>query len=194
MVLPDGAMSDADCAVPARGEVSLWAFAVDLYTAPGVAAACLGLQDQHGCDVNLLLFAAWMGAVRHRTMTAAEMAEAATAVEDWHAEIVRPLRGVRRRLKSGPPPAPDEASEALRTRIKSIEIEAERIELAVLEMLAAKWHVGDVKIGGASLENLCTAVRHFAGGEPLVQMLKLIQAIEKGVVVARVAFVAGNDA
>jgi uncharacterized protein (TIGR02444 family) len=187
-------MSDADRAVPARGEVSLWAFAVDLYTAPGVAAACLGLQDQHGCDVNLLLFAAWMGAVRHRTMTPAEISEAAAAVEDWHAEIVRPLRGVRRRLKSGPPSAPEGASEALRTRLKAIEIEAERIELTALEMLAAKWHVSDVEGSGATLENVRAAVRHFAGDEPPGDALELIKAIEKGVVVARVAFVAGNDA
>jgi uncharacterized protein (TIGR02444 family) len=165
--------------------MSLWTFAVDLYAAPGVADACLGLQDRHGCDVNVLLFAAWMGAVRHHALAPAEMVEAAASVHDWHAEIVRPLRGVRRRLKSGPLPAPD-ASEALRTRIKAIEIEAERIELATLETLAAKWHVRDVERGGATLENLEIAVRHFTGGEPLHEALELIRAIEKGVATSMV--------
>jgi hypothetical protein len=115
-------------------------------------------------------------------MTHAEMAETAASVRNWHAEIVRPLRGVRRRLKSGPLPTPDGASEAFRSRIKSIEIEAERIELAALEMLAAKWHVRDVVRGGETLENLRTAVRHFAGGEPVGEALELIQTIGKGVV------------
>jgi uncharacterized protein (TIGR02444 family) len=154
-------------------------FAVDLYAAPDVADGCLALQDWHGCDVNVLLFSAWMGVIRHRTMTPAEMAEAAASVPDWHAEIVRPLRCVRRRLKSGPLPMPDGASEALRSRIKSIEIGAERIELAALEMLAAKWHVRDVVRGGETLKNLRTAVRHFAGGEPVGEALELIQTIGK---------------
>ena len=45
------------------------------------------------------------------------------------------MRSLRRRLKSGPPPAPCSASEALRGRIKAAEIEAEHIELDTLEEL-----------------------------------------------------------
>jgi uncharacterized protein (TIGR02444 family) len=171
----------SEAAHPKADAAPLWTFALAVYATPGVADACLGLQDRHGCDVNLLLFAAWMGAAHHWTMTSADMADAAAAVQDWHAEIVRPLRGVRRRLKSGPPPGPNGASEALRTRIKAIEIEAERIELAALEMLAAKWQVRDMKRSGATLANLEVAVRHFAGGEPSREALELIRAIDKGV-------------
>jgi uncharacterized protein (TIGR02444 family) len=174
-------MSDADHPKRKVADASLWAFAVDLYAAPGVPESCLTLQDRHGCDVNVLLFAAWLGAVRKRVLTTAEMSEAACAVQDWHAEIVRPLRGVRRRMKSGPSPAPSETSETLRTYIKSIEIEAERLELAALERLAATWHAETgAQRDGDTLANLTTAIRYFAGGEPAPEARELIRTIENG--------------
>ena len=173
-------MTGADHPNPQAADGSLWTFAVNLYGAPGVAEACLGLQDEYGCDVNVLLFAAWMGAARHHTLTSAEMAEAAAIVRDWHAEIVRPLRSIRRRLKSGPAPAPNATSEALRTRVKSVELEAERIELAMLEALAERACASGSSSGGESVQNLEVAVRHFSGGEVSAEALGLIQVIAKG--------------
>jgi uncharacterized protein (TIGR02444 family) len=172
-------MSEADHPKPKRADASLWTFAVDLHAAPGVAEACLALQDRHGCDVNIILFAAWIGAVHRRAITPAETAEAAAAVRHWQAEIVRPLRSVRRRLKTGPAPAPSATSEALRARLKPVEIEAERIELAMLETLVAKRHRGGSNPGEASLQNLIAAVRHYSGGEMPAEALELIHAIEK---------------
>jgi uncharacterized protein (TIGR02444 family) len=173
-------MSDADHPRREPADATLWGFAVELYTAPGVAEACLALQDRHGCDVNVLLFATWMGAVHHRALTPAEMAEAAATVQDWHAEIVRPLRSVRRRLKSGPAPAPNGTTESLRARLKSVELEAERVELAILEALAAQWQAIDGESDGASLENLKAAVQYFSAGEASVEALELIGAMAKG--------------
>ncbi|HEX6103216.1 MAG TPA: TIGR02444 family protein, partial [Alphaproteobacteria bacterium] len=43
------------------GDCPFWSFSVALYGRPGVAPACLALQDRFGCDVNLLLFAIWAG-------------------------------------------------------------------------------------------------------------------------------------
>lgn len=174
-------MSEADHPKPKGADPSLWSFAVDLYAAPGVAEACLALQDQHGCNVNILLFAAWMGRVQRRSLSPGEMAEAAAIVRDWQAEIVRPLRSVRRRLKTGPAPAPSATSEALRARLKAVEIEAERIELATLEAHAAKRHTRGSSPGEASLQNLITAVCHFGGGELSDEALELIQAVAKRV-------------
>jgi len=172
-------MSDAGHPQSEATDASLWAFAVDLYGASGVAKACLALQDRYGCDVNVLLFAAWMGAVHRRAITPAEMAEVVASVQSWHAEIVRPLRSVRRRLKSGPPPAPSGSSETLRARIANIELEAERIELAALERLAATGQTRGSGDEEASLRNLRAAVRHFAGSEPDAEALKLIWVVEK---------------
>lgn len=166
---------------PRGAEAPLWAFAVGLYAAPGVADACLSLQDHYGCDVNVLLFAAWIGAVHHRAMTTVEMAETAALVQCWHEEIVGPLRDVRRRLKSGPPPAPSESTEALRTRIKAIELESERIELSLLEQWAPRLAPAPGATGGDGLENLNIAVRHFTGGELPAAAVELTRALARGV-------------
>ena len=174
-------MSDADQSKAEPTGASLCTFAVDLYGAPGVAEACLALQDRHRCDVNVVLFAAWMGAVHRRAIMPDEMAEAVASIQGWHAEIVGPLRSARRRLKSGPPPAPDASSEALRARIKGMELEAERIELAALERFAATWHAGPGgQHDGHILANLTTAIRCFAGGEPAPEARELIGTIENG--------------
>ena len=110
----------------------LWTWSLSVYGRPGVAEACLEVQDRHGADVNLVLWAAWTGAVQGHLLTLAEVEAARAAVTDWHREVVVPLRARRRRLKTGPAPAPDEGTEALRRRIKTAELEAERIEQAAL--------------------------------------------------------------
>lgn len=116
---------------PDKGD-ALWRFALTVYQKPGVSDACLLLQDRYGCNVTLLLFAVWAGAEQGVVLTADEMAAAAGTVGAWHGEVVEPLRAVRRRLKLGPPPAPDKATGKLRARLQAIEIDAERIELETL--------------------------------------------------------------
>jgi uncharacterized protein (TIGR02444 family) len=111
---------------------ALWRFALAVYQKPGVSDACLLLQDRYGCNVTLLLFAAWAGAEQGVMLTADEMAAAVGTVGAWHGEVVEPLRAVRRRLKHGPTPAPDKTTDKLRARLQAIEIEAERIELETL--------------------------------------------------------------
>jgi uncharacterized protein (TIGR02444 family) len=166
----------------AQAERSLWNFAVDLYAAPGVADACLALQDRHGCDVNVVLFAAWMGAVRRDRVRGAEMAEIAAQVAAWRDEIVRPLRAIRRRLKSGPSPAPSDATDELRTRLKAAELDSERIELLQLEALARKRQPTGDDPAKASLDNLTHAVRLFAAGHVDAEATQLIQVIHSAVV------------
>lgn len=122
--------------LPAKRNIpDLWPFSLAVYAAPGVAAACLAAQDGHGADVNLLLWAAWLGAHGH-VVTSVELAAARDATAPWRVEIVQPLRAIRRRLKSGPPPAPDDvAARHLREQVKATEQAAERIQQAVLERL-----------------------------------------------------------
>lgn len=111
-------------------------FAVRIYAEPQVAAACLSLQNRHGLDVNVLLFAAYVDAVLDYPLSDAHAASAQALVAQWHDDVVLPLRAVRRRLKSGPKPAPNESTEALREKIASVEIEAELVELSQLNELA----------------------------------------------------------
>jgi uncharacterized protein (TIGR02444 family) len=111
-------------------------FALHIYEDAQVASACLSLQNRYGLDVNVLLFAAYAGAVMACPLSAADAANAQGLVSQWHDDIVLPLRAVRRRLKSGPKPAPSDLTEALRDKIASVEIEAELVELSRLNVLA----------------------------------------------------------
>jgi uncharacterized protein (TIGR02444 family) len=115
-------------------------FALELYRRAGVADACLDLQNRHDLDVNVVLFAGFVGAVRRQTLTIADLDLAHRRVDTWHHEVVRPLRAVRQRLKTGPVPAPNEATADLRRKLSQLEIEAEVIELDQLGALIPELH------------------------------------------------------
>lgn len=129
-------------------------FALGIYRADGVSAACLLLQERFEIDVNLVLFATFFGAEEGRRLTPSHVGELADRIDPWHAEVVRPLRAVRKRLKAGPAPAPDARTAELRGALQRVEIEAELIELAELgavgETLEAGPASGDVATRAAA--------------------------------------------
>lgn len=139
----------------------LWSFSLALYGAPGVADACLTAQHGHGADVNLLLWAVWL-AVQGHDLTADEVAEAETATRSWREEVVGPLRAVRRRLKTGPLPAPDAATESLRNQVKAAELAAEKLQQSLLQGLPTCR-----RTGGAVAELLRTNLSLLPGGDVL---------------------------
>lgn len=109
-----------------------WNYSLTLYDRPGVAPACLALQDRHGLDVNLLLFCCWASS-RGLNVDRATLAAAEGAVATWRNQVVRPLRALRRRLKRGVEAFPAVEVEAMRRRLNEIELEAERLEQGRLE-------------------------------------------------------------
>jgi len=111
-----------------------WNFSLGLYGRPGVAQACIALQDGFGLDVNLLLFCCWHGQANRR-LTDEDLRRAMSAAEAWQREVVQPLRAVRRRLKAGVAPISAAECEALRRKVNDLELEAERIAQAALEAL-----------------------------------------------------------
>lgn len=126
-----------------------WDFSLATYGRDGVADACIALQEAHGADVNILLFCAWAGRNGVR-LDRAQIEAACETVRGWHEEVVRPLRSVRRRLKSpldGSPPS--ELQLALRARIQKIEIDAEHIEQLRLAALAGAPDFGGFDNSGA---------------------------------------------
>jgi uncharacterized protein (TIGR02444 family) len=112
-------------------------FALELYGSESVAAACLYLQNRHVLDVNVVLFAAFIGARRRQTLTTSCLDAARSRVDAWHREVVRPLRAVRQRLKTGPAPGPNELTTRLRGKLQQVEIDAELIELDQLAALTS---------------------------------------------------------
>lgn len=107
-----------------------WAYSLRLYRKPGVAAACIGLQDRLGVDVNLVLFCLWMAACG-QTVTPATMRLAAGLSRVWSANVVAPLRGVRRFLKPLELPK-------LRGVAARVELAAERVEQDLLWRIAPR--------------------------------------------------------
>jgi uncharacterized protein (TIGR02444 family) len=104
---------------------SFWSFGLALYGRPGVAPALIGLQDRLGLDVNILLYCCWVGS-GGRSLGAADVAAVEAAIEPWQAEVVRPLRALRRRLKGGFGELPGDRVEAYRKRLNELEIDGER--------------------------------------------------------------------
>ncbi len=101
--------------------MSLWDWAVEAYGRD--PAAWLALQDDHGQNVPLLLWAAWAG-----TSEAAVLDRGAAVAREWEGSVTGPLRGVRRRLEPG----------AVREAVKAAELAAERVLLERLEPLAPR--------------------------------------------------------
>jgi len=107
---------------------ALWNFAVRLYAEPGIAEACLVLQDRDGVDAPLLLWAAWLGG----GADAATLRAGDRAVGPWRARAVRPLRGLRRHLREAVSGLDDETRQGWRASVKRLELEAERAALGIL--------------------------------------------------------------
>ena len=106
-------------------DTPLWAFSLAVYGSDGVADECLDLQERLGLDVNILLFAAYIGAAEGVKLEVSDIAAANAEVAHWRGDIVRPLRHARRALKPT-------SAEGLRAQVKAAELEAEKIEQAML--------------------------------------------------------------
>ena len=96
-----------------------------------MAEACLGLQDRHGLDVNLLLYAAYAALSGRGAVDAQALARANRAIEGWRLHVIQPLRQMRRYLKGL------EAAAPTRQRILAAELTAEReAQMRLAELLA----------------------------------------------------------
>jgi uncharacterized protein (TIGR02444 family) len=118
-------MSVAD-AKSTRGS-PFWRFSLRFYRQPRVADACIALQEESGVDVNLLLFLLWQ-ATRKRAFAAADVQELEGRIGGWRDMTVLPLRTLRRALKSPPPLIAVATAELFRTKVKAVELEAERLQ------------------------------------------------------------------
>jgi uncharacterized protein (TIGR02444 family) len=116
---------------PASAGSPFWRFSLRLYRQPGVAEACITLQEESGADVNLLLFLLWHGA-QQRRVPAAEIARLDQKIAAWRERAVIPLRAIRRALKAPQGLVEAGTAEAFRTRIKAVELEAERLQQEAL--------------------------------------------------------------
>jgi uncharacterized protein (TIGR02444 family) len=114
----------------AAGE--FWQFSLAFYARPGVEAACLALQDQHGRDVNIMLYLCWLGLTARGRIDRDGLARAEEAMAPWRRAAIEPLRKARRDLD----PAERDGVAALYEAAKAIELAAERMGQQRLAALA----------------------------------------------------------
>src|ERR1700733_11261311 len=118
-------------AVMAEAEVQtgspFWRFSLGFYRRPGVADACIALQDRDGVDVNVLLFLLWL-AKQGRQIGLADAQALCRQAHVWGDDVGAPLRAVRRALKGGSALVEAATAELFRIRIKAVELESERLE------------------------------------------------------------------
>jgi uncharacterized protein (TIGR02444 family) len=123
-------MNDAE----PKAETPFWRFSLQFYRQPGVADACIALQDGSGVDVNLLLFILW-SASGGRQMSADDVKKLDDRVRDWRNLTIIPIRDARRKLKGTRTLIEQGKQEAFRSRIKAVELEAERLQQEALYAL-----------------------------------------------------------
>ena len=123
---------------------TFWDFSNRVYRLPLARDTLLTLQDEHGLDVNLLLFCCWHARTRGR-LDPTTIRRALVVSRPWAEQVVRPLRSARRWMKTdalGHDTAEEEDSDMgprqrqLRDRIKALELQAERLQQAMLESLS----------------------------------------------------------
>ena len=157
---------------------AFWRFSLRFYALPGVAAACIDLQDRHGVDVNVLLFLLFL-AEAGRAVSPDDAARIGAGVRAWRDSVVAPLRAARRNLRTPTGKIDPDAAEALRTNVKRVELEAERIQQETLERSfpAAATGTSAASRTVAARANLA-AYGSALGGLPDQLLAALLQAFE----------------
>jgi uncharacterized protein (TIGR02444 family) len=155
---------------------AFWQFSLAFYARPQVAAACLELQDNAGADVNVMLYLLFL-ATQMRQVGRDEIARIDALVAAWREQVVLPLRNLRRGLKTGIAPCPVATTEPLRSAVKRIELDAERIEQQTMERLAAVESTGRPASSrrAAARANLA-AYAAFLGALPAASRAALLDA------------------
>lgn len=108
----------------------LWDWTLEAYGQAGVPEACLALQDRHGQNTSLLLWAVWAEAADPRLL-----ARAADVARRWDGLALTPIRAVRRALKPAFDGVDDRPREGLREDVKAVELRAERVLMEALEAM-----------------------------------------------------------
>ncbi len=120
----------------------LWEFSLAHYRKPGVAAACLRLQDEHGFDVNVALACPWHEGRGGSPLTARDFTR---LLEHDARTRVLAIRPIRRASKAAP------GGGALYRTLKKAELHAENLfQRAVYDALVER-PCGKPSTGRASL-------------------------------------------
>lgn len=142
---------------------NFWQYSVAFYREPGIAEACLKLQNQHGFDVNLVLFCLWHGLYRG-LLPISLLRQVLDFSQHWRTLGVQPLRDARTNMKQDSRLQSLSSAadiDALRESIKALELKAEQIQQQELQRLADAYPQHDnqaelqIDAMQGNLKNLC---------------------------------------
>ncbi|MBT5435637.1 MAG: TIGR02444 family protein [Alphaproteobacteria bacterium] len=110
-----------------------WTFTLGVYGREGVQSSVIHLQDERGADVNLLLYAMWTASLGMPAFDKMHVSFLGSRVGAWRDTAIEPLRAVRVALGNGVSRVSKDEADTMRKAVLKLEIEAERIEQAVIE-------------------------------------------------------------
>ncbi|MDH5738282.1 MAG: TIGR02444 family protein, partial [Gammaproteobacteria bacterium] len=105
-----------------------WDFSLEVYERPEVSRVCLELQDSYGADINMLLFACWIGQSGRGEISVSAWRAMNLRLNKWRDKVIKPLRKLRHILKHE-----QLAPKGMKDQIFQCELEAEHVEQLVLE-------------------------------------------------------------
>ncbi len=143
---------------------SLWDWSLRVYRGD-VPDILIDLQDAHGQNVPLLLWAAWCA----REGIHPVLSQAVAVARTW-GDVITPLRMARRRLKTMD-------HESLRTTVKAAELQAEKALLDALQRMVCS---DPAKPGMAITDALTAAADAWAPGCPPEKLARLTEALSEG--------------
>jgi len=155
---------------------TLWNYSIEHYALPGVAEACLRLQDSFGLDVNLVLCCLWFGRC-HGELSDRQLDQLLSFSRDWSGHVVVPLRQVRRWIKREftTLSLPESELSALRNHVKKLELEAERLQQDRLQAILLQ---GDDSRDEPGRSAMTRNLWHYLRIQGVVQGVDLEQLLE----------------
>lgn len=128
----------------------LWEYAVERYDRAGASAALINFQDKFHANINVILWCCWR-AEQSTLLSDIEMRHALDIANSWAREISSPLRTARRALGTERYRNHARENGGLYDKVKAIELESERLELALYEAIG---NVTDAKPSQGSHQSL----------------------------------------
>ncbi len=115
--------TDQETAIPP----DFWDWSLSAYDQSGVADMMLSLQDEHGLDVNLILWCFWAGKF-YPGLQEEDVKKLLLSTQEWQQKVTVPLRTIRRDMKSIETEIPAKDVKKLRRDVKGLELETEKLE------------------------------------------------------------------
>ncbi len=178
-----------------------WNYSRQIWALPAIEDSCIRLQNEHGLNVNLLLFCCWTGE-QQICLTDDHIQCLLEAAESWET-VIKPLRESRIMMKQNLIAMPADIVEQTLMNISDMELNAEHMEQMSLEksLPIKEFDRCDASGVECSLNNLNTYLKSLAlkdsGAElnnQLSQLLSHISGDEEAVQMAMMSAMAGSQA